>query len=213
MNTIETHVLELIGEDPDNPDVFTDDSTGMAQIRDSINGAIEDICIITGSFERKFLVPLQGDMMFYEITSDRDVFAWPRSVWLVNQKRRLEQKDLNWLLNYNPRFLYDTASPIHYFLIRNNKLGVHPVPSSDTDMIEIKAVVIPDRYTLGTDRIKLADNYQWACAQYAVSEYWASRGDAKTATDHFMKFLELVGNQRLYPESHERVWGQNTEKA
>jgi hypothetical protein len=132
MNTIETHVLELIGEDPDNPDVFTDDSTGMAQIRDSINGAIEDICIITGSFERKFLVPLQGDMMFYEITSDRDVFAWPRSVWLVNQKRRLEQKDLNWLLNYNPRFLYDTASPIHYFLIRNNKLGVHPVHQIDT---------------------------------------------------------------------------------
>jgi hypothetical protein len=212
MNTIETHVLELIGENIDSPDVFTDDSTGMAKIRDSINSAIEDICMVTGSYERRFLIPMQSGMMFYRITSDRDIFAWPKSVWLVNQKRRLEQKDLVWLLNYNPRFLYESATPQYYYLIGNDILGVHPAPPSTTDMLQIDAVAIPDRYTTDTDRIKLADNFQWGCAHYAVSEYWASRGDAITATDHFMRFLKHIDGQRLYPQTAERQWQQRSEK-
>ena len=212
MNTIEEHVLETIGEDIISPDVFTDDSVGMAQIRDSINAAIEDICVITGSYKRKYHIALQANMMFYEISSARDSFAWPKSVWLINQKRRLDQKDFNWLLNYNYRFLYETGSPLRYFLFGNNKIGVHPMPTSDTDMIEIDAVVIPSRYTEGTDRIKLAENYKWACVHYAVSEFWASRGDAKIATVHFSDFLMRVGDQRLYPMSYERTWEHKSDK-
>ena len=49
MNELETHVLELIGEDVDSPDVFTDDDAGMAPIRDSINDAIEEISMVSGS--------------------------------------------------------------------------------------------------------------------------------------------------------------------
>lgn len=212
MNVIETRVLELIGESVESPDVFTDDSTGMAPIRDSINDAIEEISMLTGCCERTFQIPLQDSMMFYRVTSNRDIFAYPKSVWLVDQKRRIKQKDLVWLEHYNPRFLYNTGTPERYILVGDDIIGVHPVPSSDTDMLEVNAVVIPDRYTSDTDRIKLRDSLKWATVHFAVSEYYAGRGDAKSAFFHHGEYLKKLGIAELYPELNDRVWELKTEK-
>ena len=212
MNILEKRVLQLIGEDPGDPDVFTDDSTGMAQIRSSLNDAIEEICLITGSHKRKHHVPIESGKNFYQISNDRDYFAWPTSVWLTGQKRRLEQVDLNWLVNYNYRWMYETGTPERYFIIGENKLGVHPRPGGSNYMLEIDSVVIPEAYTLDTDRIKLRDSFQYAAVHFAVSEYWASVGDARTATDHFKTYLDRIGLQDLYQDSHERVWVKATVK-
>lgn len=133
-------------------------------------------------------------------------------MWLVDQKRRLEQTDVIWLSNYNPQWLMDTVTPERYFLIGDDKIGIHPTPSSSVDMLEINAVVIPARYTMDTDRIKIRNAFEWACVHYAVSEYYASRGDAKSASSHFTDFLEYLGIQSIYPDSHERKWQSSTEK-
>jgi hypothetical protein len=124
----------------------------------------------------------------------------------------LEQVDFIWLVSENPRFLYNSGSPYRYVLIGNDKIMVHPRPSSDTDMLEVNAVVIPDRYTLDTDKIKLRKSFQWAVAHRAVSEYWASRGDAASAKDHFMRYLGRLGIQEIYPPSHEYVPELKTQK-
>ena len=212
MNIIETRVLELIGEDIDSPDVFSDDTTGMAPIRDSINDAIEEVAMLTGSYERTFQIPLEESMMFYRVTSGRDIFAYPKSVWLVDQKYRLKQKDLVWLESYNPRFLYDVGTPNRYILVGDDIIGVHPVPAGDTDMLEVNAVVIPARYAEDTEKIKLRDSLKWATVHFAVSEYYASRGDAKSALIHHGEYLKKLGIAELYPESNERVWEFKTEK-
>ena len=94
-----------------------------------------------------------------------------------------------------------------------DKIGVHPIPSAATDILEIDCVALPTRYVLDTDRVKLRNAFQWAAVHFAVSEYWASRGDAKEAIIHFMKYLEKLGIQELYPESHERHWEFKTQKA
>jgi len=212
MNTLERRVLELIGEDPDNPDVFTDDSTGMAQIRDSLNDAIQEVCMLTGSHRRKFYVSLQENKNFYQVTSDRDYFAYPVSVWLTGMKRRLVQVDLPYLTHLNYRWLYDTGNPLRYFLIGSDKICVHPKPASDSYSLEIDAIAIPERYTLDTDRIKIRDEYQWAIVNYAVSEYWAGVGDAESATDYFMRYLQKLGMIDLYPASYERRYESKTVK-
>jgi hypothetical protein len=213
MNTLETRVLELIGESTSSPDVFVDTSDGMAQIRESLNDAIEDICIMTGSHRRTYNIPLKSGKMFYQINFNRDEFAWINNVWLVDKKIRLEQKSLIWLINYNYRFLYNVGYPEFYFPLGYDKIGIHPVPGSDADMMEVDCVAIPGRYELDTDRIKLRNSFQWAAVHFAVSEYWATRGDAKEAIFHFVKFLEKLGMQELYPEAHERHWEFTTEKA
>ena len=207
MNVLEQRVLELIGENIDSPDVFTDDSTGMAQIRDSINDAVEEICMVTGCHRRKYIIPIQSGKNFYQITDDRDYFAWPVSVWLTDIKWRLDMVDVKYLLNLNYRWMYDTGTPERYFLVGANKIGVHPLPGSSSYSLEVDAVCVPDRYTLDTDRVKIRDEHQWSVVNYAVSEYWASVGDAKSATEYFMRYLKKLGLIDLYPDSHERQWG------
>ncbi len=77
MNELETHVLELIGEDPDSPDVFTDDDTGMAPIRNSINDAIEEISMVSGSNKRTYTLPLRITTNWYRLAMEQGVFGWP----------------------------------------------------------------------------------------------------------------------------------------
>ena len=59
MNALETKVLEMVGEDTTTPDVFTDDETGMAPVRDSLNDAIQEIVSLTGSKVSKYYLPLR----------------------------------------------------------------------------------------------------------------------------------------------------------
>lgn len=212
MNELETQVLEYIGENTTTPDVFVDTSTGMAPIRESLCDAIEEISMITGSNKREYHLPLEQDSNFYRLAWNQDVFAWITDAWLVGQKRRLEHTDLIRLNNHNPRWLRNTGPPHSYFPIGTNIVGVWPRTTSDTDIIALTCVAIPDRYTEDTDRIKLRNDYQWAAVFYAVSEFWASRGDAKTATYFHTMYLDKLGLQNLYPASAEYVPGYKTNK-
>jgi hypothetical protein len=214
MNTLETHVLELIGEDVDSPDVFTDDASGMAQIRDSLNDAIQEISMIVGGYEDTYSLPLTANGIFYRLdfSAGRGDFAWITGVWDVTNKRRLEQTDITRLNHHDPRWMTYTGNPTAYFPLGLDHMGVFPKPSADTEMLEVKAVLIPKRYTTDTDRIKLRDSYQWAAVHYAVGEYWASRGDAQSAIMHHNDYLKRLGIRTAYPIANERLYALNTNK-
>lgn len=197
MNSVERLILEMIGEDPDAPDVFADTSTGMAQIRDSINDAIEEITIITGGNHETFYLPLRESRAFYRFNDLGGDVAWITDAWLTTQRVRLEQSDIYKLRQFNPRFLYDSGPPRAYAPVGLSWLMVWPKPSSDTDILEITAVMVPERYTEGTDRIKLRTNLEWAAAHFAVGEYYASRGDAKQAVEHHTLYMRDLGIEPL----------------
>jgi len=197
VNNLEKHVLDLIGEDLDSPDVFTDTEQGMAQIRDSINDAIEDISILTGCSEETFHIPLRENSFFYRFDFRRGSIAWIKSVWDVVRQIRLKQTDFIGLNAFNPRWLYNSSGPERYCPVGFSYLCIHPAPASSTGILELKAAIIPKRYETDTDRVRIRDQYGWACVDYAVSEYFASRGDAKTATKHFSNYLTKLGMQDL----------------
>lgn len=212
MNRIETHVLELIGENTSSPDVFTDDSEGMAQIRDSINDSIEEISIFTGLNKQTYYVSLRKNRTFYRFRFAKGYMLWITDVWLRTQKRRLEQTSLIKLINYNPRWLYNTGSPHSYFPVGFNYFGVYPRPSSDTDMLEVTYVTAPNRYTVDTDRVQLRKNWEWGAAHFAVGEFYASRGDAKNAIFHHNKYFDRIGINVQYPAASERQWQLQSSK-
>lgn len=212
MNTLEKHVLELIGEDIDSPDVFTEESDGMAQIRDSLSDAIEEICMLTGSYKENYYLPLMQNRAFYRLVTPNGDMAWITDAWLVTQKRRLEQTDLIRLNHHNPRWMKDSGTPRSYFPIGSGYTGLWPCPTTDGDVLDITMVVIPERYTESTDRIKLKSDFQWAAVHFAVSEFWASRGDAKSAMKHLMDYADRLGLQMDYPVSAERQWQHQTYK-
>jgi len=211
MNSLETSVLDLIGEDPENPDVFVDTDAGMEPIRDSINDAIEEIAMVTGSVKRTYRIPLR-QQNFYRLDFRQGEVAWTTNVWLVGVGRRLERKDFPWLVNYNPKWMWNTGNPERYAMVGTRTMCVHPRPSSATDMLEIDAIVIPDRYTSDEERVQLRDNYQWAAVFYAVGQFYASRGNAKQARRYHDKYLERAGMQELYPMQNDRLLQFQTTK-
>jgi len=212
MNDLETHVLELIGEDTDSPDVFTDTDTGMAPIRDSLNDAIEEITMLTGSVKRPYYVPLIADRAFYRLSFQRDSFAWITDAWIYQTKKRLTQTDLIKLNSFNPRWMLNSGTPEAYCPVGLDKVCFWPTPAATGGMVEFTCVVIPQRYTSSADRIAVREEFKWAAVHYAVSEYYASRGDAKQALEHLNLYVEKSGIQTLYPQAQERTWGYKTNK-
>lgn len=205
MNSLEKHVLEIIGENTSSPDVFTDDDTGLEPVRDSLNDAIEEITMVTGSYKRTYYLPLTKDTSFYRLKMSDGELGWVTDAWCVNQKRRLVQTDVITLSAYSPTWLDDQGVPERYFQIGRDIIGLYRRPSASDDMIELTCVIIPARYESSNDRIKIRDNYKWAAVHYAVSEYWASRGDAKEAVFWFNKYIQNLKIKSLVPKANEHM--------
>ena len=192
--------------------MFLDTDDGMAPIRDSLNDAIEEITTLTGSNKRTYIIPLRSETNWYRIDMGQDRFAWVTDLWLTGIGRRLVQKDFLWLINYNPRWMINTGTPERYVPLGKDLICVHPAPSGDSDTLELTAVVVPDRYTSDEQRVKLRGEFHQAAVNYAVGEYWASRGDAKSAKSYHNIYLKKLGIIDLYPETAERHWQYKTEK-
>ena len=212
MNILEERVLQLIGEDPESPDIYPDTDDGLEPVRDSLNDAIEEITMISGSYQRKYYVPLIENQMFYRMNFSPASLGWITEAWLVNQKRRLVQKDLIYLSKQDPRWMISTGSQLVYVPIGDDIVAFWRRPSASSDVVELKCVVIPSRYERSVDRIKLRTEYQWAAVHYAVSEWWASRGDAREALKHHNAYLGLLGLRELYPYSREKFYQNRTTK-
>lgn len=213
MNSLEQAVLELIGENTSSPDVFTDDAAGMAQIRGSLNDAIEEIAMVTGSVRRTVVIPLEADVNFYLINQTAGTVGWIEMAWLTGIKRKLDRKDLAWMTAVYPGWLDHRGNPERYGQVGHDRIWIHPTPSAASYQLELTVALIPARYTTDSDRVFLRDEYKWAAVHYALSEYWASRGDAVNAAESFKNYLDILGLRKLYVEQAGRVWQQRSYKA
>ena len=213
MNDLESRVLDLIGENSDSPDVF-DNTTGILEIRAHLNDAIEEIAMLAGLARRIYHIPLKANARFYQVpaSSYGDRFCWFESVYLVSVARVLDQTSLGGLDELDERWLDRTGNPTHYAPISWDKLVIYPAVSSSVDSLEVTAVVIPQRYTLDTDRLRLRKSYEWAAVNRAVSEFWATRGDAQSAARYFQAYAQEIGYPQMYPEQYERRWTYRTNK-
>lgn len=212
MNKIEQQVLNLIGENISSPDVFKDNDVDMAPVRDSVSDAIQEIAMLHGGFTQKFHIPLVADKTFYRITFKQGFMGWVQDAWLVTQKRRLVQSDLGKLNYSDPRWYTYTGTPEEYLQVGMDVIGFKPKPSASSDVIELTCVVIPERYLTDKDRLKVRDTFQWAVINYAVSEYWAGRGDAKEAVRHYGLYMDNLGVKGLYNKSPDQMHTLQTQK-
>ena len=212
MNALEKYVLQIIGENTTSPDVFVDTDAGLAPIRDSINDAIEEITMLNGGYRESYRIPLRQDNNFYRLNFSRGRFGWITDAWLNGTKWRMVQTDFNKLNSEDPRWMKHQGNPEQYFHVGMNIVGVYPRSGSNADVIDFKCVVIPDRYTSDTDRIKLRDEYKWAVVHYAVSEYYAGRGDKPRAMDHYNIYLQRLGLREQYQEAGDAVRALKTDK-
>jgi hypothetical protein len=203
MNALETKVLEIIGESTSAPDVFVDTDAGMAPIRDSLNDAIQEVAMLTGGNKRTYFVPLRQEIGFYRIYLKYGEVGWIAGVWSSNQQRRLEQTDLIRVSAYNPNWMQVSGSPEVYLPLGKDIIGFYPKPGSDGDVVQLTVVEIPAPYTNPSERIKLRDQLQYGIVHYAVSDYWASRGDAREAETHLGMYLDVLGIRKEWSAARE----------
>lgn len=198
---LEKRVMDLIGENTDSPDVFDDE--GIAEIRSHLGDAIEEISIIGGGYKRVVHVPLKASCFFYQMPEG---FGWFDSVYLLSVQRPLEQTSFIGLQEIDSQWLSASGNPTHYVPIGYRKFCVYPAPSSSVDSLEITCVAIPAPYVLEGDRVRLRPAHEWACVNRAVSEFWATRGDAQSAARYFQTYAQESGLPAMYPEQYERRW-------
>lgn len=206
MNDLETHVLRLIGENTTSPDVFTDTATGIAPIRNSINDAIQELCMLTGSYKRTYFLPLYADRQFYRMNWEQDHFGWVVECWDRSRRKRLTQTDLIRLTYDDPWWMQRSGPPEQYMQIGADVLGLYFKPSSNGIVLELECVCIPKPYSDDTSPIKVREAYQRAAVYMATSEFYASRGDAKRAAEFFDKYFETAGLMAMKPETEERQY-------
>lgn len=204
MKTLESEILELAGESTGSPDVYADTESGMAQVRQSVNDAAEEIALLTGGVKRTYQVALKEKGMFYRLSFTRDSFAWVADAWLLGYKRRLEQTDIFRLNRFNLRWLQNVGTPEAYFPIGKDVLGFWPAPGGDNLVVELTCVVVPHRYEEEDDRLKLRENWQDACKHYALAEVYASRGQAAQAAHDLQEYLTILNSLTGYPLAADR---------
>ena len=197
MHQLERRVLELIGEDPDNPDVFSD----ITPIRDALNDGIQEVVMVTGSNKRQYFVPLRANQQFYRLTLNYGYVGWITDVWAINRKRRLEQTGIMRLTRHDPRWMIASSEPRSYLQIGSEVLALYPKPSGTTDTLEVSLVEIPTDYADDQAKIRLKKDFEYGVVHYAVSEYWASRGDAREALKHFNEYLDVMGLREEFDQS------------
>jgi hypothetical protein len=210
MNQLESNVLRLIGENPEAPDVFTDDATGMAQIRGSLNDAIQELCLVTGAYQRTYNLALLANRQFYRLAPQLDFIAYPVEVWDRANHRKLEQTSLAKLNREDPFWMQVAGTVTKYLWLGLDHIGIYRKPSAKGTILEIKCVCVPKPYSDGNSPIKLRPVNQRAAVFLAVSEFYASRGDANRATEYLQKYLETGDLMALQPQQNERQWRTKT---
>lgn len=215
MNSLETDVLNAIGESLTAPDVYSD----LTPVRDSINAAIQEVCLASGSYTRVYHLPLYATRFFYRMSWAVDYFGWVVECWNRRQRNKLVQTDISTLALSDPWFLKNVGPPNRYAQIGWKYLCFDRAPSAHGDTLEITCAVIPKAYTTDTDPMKFRPVFQQAATQYAVSEFFASRGDATRAGEWLAKYLETAGMAAFHPQQPERTfqvgkgrpeWGAST---
>jgi hypothetical protein len=199
MNDIETHVLRLIGESVGAPDVFTDDATGMALILGSINDAIQELCMVSGSYRRIYHLALLTGRQFYRIAPQNDYLGYVVGIFDRTNRRRLQRTDILSLPIRDPWWMKHTGPALEYMQLGLNHVGIYMMPSVKGVVLEMDCVMIPRPYVQDSDPVKVRSNFQKAATYFAVSEFYASRGDAKRGAEYHARYIESANLLTLHP--------------
>lgn len=200
MNSLESAVLRIIGENVSSPDVFSD----ISPIRRSVNAAIRDLCAITGTYVRTYHLPLRADKQFYRLSTKLGEVLYISSIYDREAGRWLEPISLESLRSYDTRWM-ESQGPLELFSnVGFGVVGFWRVPSSDR-IVEMQCVCTPEDYTSDSPQaIHLPTSYRQAAVSMAVSDYYASRGDATRAGEFLTKALESGKLMSLRPSLQDR---------
>lgn len=207
MNSLEEKVLRLIGEDPSDPDVFTD--SNITPIRDSINDAIEEIAVLSGNDKVTYRLPLYAGRYFYRLHFPNHKLGWIHDAYLPERKRHIAQTSFGALERARRRWLRSYNTPMTYYTIGIDTIGVYPIYPIDGYHLDLKCVIVPKRYTTESEIIKLREDRESAVISYAVGEYYLNNKDPERAAEwlgRYNKFAASLHMHSTIPDKWRRLY-------
>lgn len=208
MKDIEKRVLHMIAENVSSPDVHADTDTGITSVRDSINDAIQEVCMVTNSYTRLFHLVMSEGKYVYDIDMTDDYMGYVLQAWNREKHWELEKTDPMSIITQDPNWLDSghRGTQYKFFPVGFSQVGFWLVPLTNNNVIELKVVAIPKPYTDADDPVRVRLGWEDAVVNFAVSEQFASRGDGNRAAEYYTKYLTAIGMMKLHPEYAERQY-------
>jgi hypothetical protein len=147
-----------------------------------------------------------ANRQIYRLAPTNDYLGWIVSVWDRAQHRRLERTDILSLAAYDPWWMKRTGPPLRYIQLGLTHIGIYMAPTKNGMILELDCVMIPKPYADDAAPVKLRNNFQRAAVYFAVSEFYASRGDAARGKEYFDRYIETAGLMQLKPAQAERQY-------
>lgn len=162
--------------------------------------------MVSGSYRRTYYLALLEGRQFYRLSPQNDYLGYIVGVFDRQNRRRLIRTDLNALTNYDAGWMKCTGPALQYMQLGLRHLGIYMAPSSKGIILDLDCVMIPRPYTSDKDPIKVRAQFQNAVVYFAVSEFYASRGDAKRAAEYHARYIEVAGLSGLHPLQPEQIF-------
>lgn len=192
MNSIETRVLQFIGEDTSSPDVFT--TSNLTPIRDSINDAIEELCTLSESVVNTYKIPLIANTNLYKIDFSTNQFCYILSAFLPDKEKKLTATTLSGVERLDRRWMSTTNTPMMYFNIGVDQIGFYPMYGVDGHYVELRCVTLPKRYSRSTEVLQFREDFEDALVNYSVGEYFLSVQDLEKSARWFGEYNKYSGS-------------------
>lgn len=188
---MEAAVRDILNETASNPAYFT-----SADIRESLNDGLEELSDATEWYERTTPVQLLTKRTYY------DLRGYEAPILTVN--RIFLPSPVNWLVWTTTReldgMIYDifyypqwegTAGTIRWCFLRSLFwLGVHPQPSTDTDVARVSHTSIPPPLLQDGDSPDFPEEFHLALVEYAAYDLLVQDSETVLALRHWAEYQE-----------------------
>lgn len=170
LSELESQILEELGEDIDDPQVWA----GTVDLREGLADALDEMSMVMGCFKTKLVIKLEADIGFYEIALGDGYPLWVTEARLYENDNRLLARTVGQLSAEDERFLMSRGTPRAYASITPDVVLFAPCPSVDTDVVVLSVVYAPYHY--GTH-----------------NEYINPRVELEKGLVHYGKYFKLLG--------------------
>ncbi len=154
---------------------------------DEMNQVLQDgmevLAEETEALTKTVYVPLRDGTMFYALRGLDLPLMTPWRLWTRNRSHRLWSTSIRELDSHYERWLTVTGEPEWWFLVSWDCIGVWPAPVAGGGLVEVDALVWPDRLLDDTDEPEFPDSDHDFLVRYLEMEGQVKQWETARAID------------------------------
>ena len=162
-------VMDLVGEDSASPTYWT--ATNIAELDHWILDAIEELSLVLGCSTEEVRIPLQANRRYYVLDAGKaSQLFYIKQMRIEPEGKRVNLKDPEALSRDDYNWMTRTGTPQVWFPIGLKTIRIVPYPTTDGQLLEATAVVVPAQVSGASEALRLEDRLISAVVSYAAAQ-------------------------------------------